>query len=368
MQAGRGDTAAAPLDGLAEIGWDEGLWRLAGAVSVEADGETVRPWRIFHERLRLYEPALLARAAEAAGVRLTLLSDTRTLAVDVEVIDAADASGGRYVNWTWDLVLDGVLHERKIIPNATLGRHTILFEHLPPGSHRIELYLPQAGTVRLVGPIRVSPGAAVERWDDPRPKWITYGSSITACREAAGPSETWPALVAARFGLNLTCLGFGGQCHIDPMVGRTIGDLPADYITVCLGINTHGGTFHERTFRAAAIGLIQLIRDRHPEVPMVCISPIVSPSREATPGGTGMTLQSMRGWLADAVEALRAHGDRNLRYCDGLTLIGPGDVGCLPDGLHPDADGYRLLAERFATNVMPRLGLSSPAATEAASA
>jgi lysophospholipase L1-like esterase len=32
---------------------------------------------------------------------------------------------------------------------------------------------------------------------------------------------------------------------------------------------------------------------------------------------------------------------------DGLALFGPDDVGDLPDGLHPNAAGYRRMGERF---------------------
>ncbi|MFA9478306.1 GDSL-type esterase/lipase family protein [Phycisphaerales bacterium AB-hyl4] len=341
--------------------WADGPMTLEGAVSVEPmDEGWVRPWRVFYDRLRLYESALLTRACFAAGIRLTLISDTSQLAVQVHTLPDQSQTP----DCTFDLLVDGQRHERQRLSANDLEQpRTLTFANLPAGSHHLELYLPQSTTVCL-GPVQIDADATADTWRDTRPRWVVYGSSITQCSAADGPSETWPAIVANRLGLHLTCLGFGGQCHFDPMVGRTIGQLPADRISLCLGINTHGGTYNERTFRAAVIGLIQLIRDRHPDVPMVCVSPICSPPREDSPGGTGMTLQLMRTWIADAVDALRAHGDDRLAYADGLSLFGPEFVHHMPDELHPDAEGCRVLAEQYLEQVMPRFNAAAATSTD----
>ena len=40
--------------------------------------------------------------------------------------------------------------------------------------------------------------------------------------------------------------------------------------------------------------------------------------------------------------------DANLYFMSGLELFNEGDLGMMPDLLHPNSAGYRLMGERFA--------------------
>jgi lysophospholipase L1-like esterase len=55
------------------------------------------------------------------------------------------------------------------------------------------------------------------------------------------------------------------------------------------------------------------------------------------------------------VETLQAFGDEHVTYGDGLELFGPEYGHLLPDDLHPSAEGYEVLAQRFSRIVVPRL-------------
>jgi lysophospholipase L1-like esterase len=94
------------------------------------------------------------------------------------------------------------------------------------------------------------------------------------------------------------------------------------------------------------IGFVQIIRERHADTPLVVRSPIYSPLREEMPNAVGFDLRWMRQEVQAAVETLQAHGDRNIRYVDGLDVLGPEVAHLLPDGLHPNAQGYKVMGRR----------------------
>ena len=312
-----------------------------GAVSVERTREWTRPWRVFHEERPLLPQALLERAAMPAGVRLAFTSDTTVVGGEVET--QAESS-------PVDLVVNG-----EIIGSQPLaGTGAFRFEGLPEGEKQIEVWLPQFGEFRLRA-LEVSDGATIEAQPDSRPRWVTYGSSITQCRAAASPTQTWPAIVARGRNFNLTCLGYGGQCHLDPLIARTMRELPADYLSMCVGINIYGAvSLNQRTFRPGICAFVQIVREKHSDTPFVVMSPIFSPPREDQPNAVGFTLKAMREEVAQAVEDLRAYGDRHVHYVDGLHVFGPDLAHLLPDDLHPNAEGYRRMGDHFLRVVAER--------------
>ena len=313
-----------------------------GAVSLQKADGWVMPWRVPFARRGLFPETLLEAASMSAGCRIAFRSDTASVAGRIEPVPGMSPI---------DVCCDG-----ELIGSAPLSeRESFAFHGLPAGEKLVELWLPMAGQFRLRG-LELSDGASVAPFDDPRPKWVTYGSSISHCGGAESPVHTWPGIVARGRGLNLTCLGFGGQCHLDPIVARMIRDLPADVISLKLGINVQGGaSLSPRTFRPAVIGSVLTIREGHPDVPLVLVSPICSPPREVAPNPLGFTLPMMREELAAAAEALKAHGDPNIRYVDGLEILGPDFRHLLPDDVHPNAEGYKVLGQRFLERVAVRL-------------
>lgn len=315
-----------------------------GAVSLEACDGWVQPWRIPHEQRALFPPdALRERAAMGAGVRLAF----RTTSTTIRGVLALTGESSSV-----DLCMNKVLCES--IPLA--GKDTFEFTGLPDVDRLVELWLPQTGRFRLLG-LDLDDGASVEPHTAAADmRWTTYGSSITQCAAAESPALTWPALVARGRELNLTCLGFGGQCHLDPMIARVIRDTPADVITICAGINIQGGaSLNPRSFQPAIIGSVRAIREKHPTIPIGLISPIFSAPRETKPNAVGFSLEGMRGEVEAAVEALRSCGDNNVHYFSGLDVFGPDLAHLLPDDLHPNAEGYVALAGNFADVVMQRL-------------
>lgn len=296
---------------------------------------------------RLIHPDLLEPARMAAGVRVDLETDATVLEWDVAV---SCTSREKRPPAPFDVVVDGELVARQQVA----GRGRVAVHGLAPGHKRVQIWLPQLGFTAL-GPVRFSSGAQVGAAAR-KPRWIAYGSSITQCTGAAGPTETWPALVAAARGWDLRCLGFAGQCHLDPVVARFIRDSPADLISVCLGANVYRrATFSARSFGAAVTGFLQTIRDGHPDVPLVVQTPVVYPAGECEQNAVGLTIADVRELLGEAVEALRDSGYEGLRLIDGRTVLGSADQSLLADGLHPNPVGYRLMATRLEPLLAARL-------------
>ncbi len=213
---------------------------------------------------------------------------------------------------------------------------------------------PRLGELRLIG----GDGApSVAPIAERRPHLVVYGSSISQCREAPGPTETWPALVARSGGWNLRCLGFGAQCHLDPTVARFIRDSPADLIVLGVGINIYGAaSFSARSLGPALEGFIATIRSGHPATPIVVVTPIVSPDREASPNSVGLTLADIRALVAQTARQL-SRADPHLTLVDGLSILGADDAHLLVDGLHPGPEGYALIAERMLARLDPLAAL-----------
>ena len=319
-----------------------------GAVSLVDADEWRMPWRIPHDEMALFPPdALRERTAMPAGVRIACYSDTEFLAGQIEPTRGEPEEE----NSSLDLYCDGEFHGSVGLE----GRTELRFDGLPRGEKLLELWLPQHREFRLRG-IEVSEGATTMPYEDERPKWVTYGSSITHCRAAASPSFTWPAIVARERGLNLTCLGYGGNCHLEPMIARMMRDMPADFLSMKVGINIYGSnSLSDRTFQSAIIGFVQVVREKHPETPFVVLSPIFSSFRETTRNAVGFTLEDMRHEVEEAVLAMRRQGDVNLHYVSGLEIFGA-DLGhLLFDDLHPDAEGYKAMGRNFLDRVAKRL-------------
>jgi hypothetical protein len=319
-----------------------------GLVALCREGDWWQPWRLPPDRIdTAHAPSLTERAQMPAGARIGLRTDATWLSLEIEGDTGDEPSDNVFV----DVVADGQLARRlPVVP----GRGSVDVA-LPGGDTEVELWLPQSSVAR-VGPVTLAGHRAVAAAPRTGARWITYGSSITHCKEAAGPSETWPALVARRNGWRLTCLGFGGDCHLDPLVARTIRDTEADIISMCLGINIYGGsTFGVRTLASAASGFIETVRDGHPDTPIVVITPIFAPDRETQPNLAGMTLVDVRAQVAAAVETLQRLGDARLGLIDGLEVMGADTAHLPPDSLHPSADGYRLMADRLAPQLQRAL-------------
>ena len=364
-----------------------------GAAELENTERGLLPHRLpAWARAQCADPQLAMVEAQPSGVRLVFRTSATTVELDVLATKLAFAGGPRRPDGVFDLLVDGVLAGQQgvadgdlLIVDPTTGTRdvrsgpmgTVRFAGLPGGAKDIEIWLPHNEIVRLVAlrtdaPVEPAPVRG-------RRIWLHHGSSISHGSDAASPTTTWPALAAARGGVELINLGLGGSALLDPFTARTLRDTAADMISVKIGINVVGADLMRlRAFGPAVHGFLDTLREGHPTTPLLVVSPILCPIHEDTPGpgtvdveafrqgkllfrATGdpaeraagkLTLRVIREELARIV-AQRATDDPNLHHLDGLVLYGESDYAelPLPDQLHPDAATHRRMGERFADAV-----------------
>jgi hypothetical protein len=360
--------------------------QLRGALDLERTEAGWLPRRLPRwTRAQYADDYMEEMVAQPSGVRLAFRTAADAIELDVLTThnlwrtDPAPqhASG-------FDLVVDGAVRaagETQVAGNVVFfdetgelerrpGRvGTVRFDGLGDATKDIEIWLPHHTQVELVA-LRADAPILSPAEIDRALRWLHHGSSISHCHAAERPTETWPALAARRVGAQLVNLGFGGNAHLDQFTARTIRDLSADAISLKLGINlVTADSLRLRVFIPAVHGFLDTIRDGHPDTPLLVVSPIVCPALEDRPGPTKPDPDRAEFWLIsdtdpaevargrlslglirqtlERIVAERASQDPNLHYLDGRRLFGESDVALLPDNLHPNAAGYRLIGERF---------------------
>jgi lysophospholipase L1-like esterase len=203
---------------------------------------------------------------------------------------------------------------------------------------------------RSIGYLPLTAGARVVAIDgevEPapvQPRWLAYGDSITEGWITSTPAAAWPAVAGRALGLDAINMGYAGAARGEIVSAEHIAELEADVITVAHGTNCWSRTPH--TAAMVAVGLrafLDVVRQGHPETPIVVVSPIVRPDAESTPNRLGATLADLRAAIEDAA----AERD-DVSLVPGLPLVAPEQ---LPDGIHPADEGHAAIAAAVASTV-----------------
>lgn len=287
------------------------------------------------------------------------------LLVDRRVVAAGSVAGGRTT--TIDMMSGGSSRSEE---QATVLR----FTGLAAAEKAVEIWLPWNEAAELVELRTDAPVHPVE--DAGRRVWLHHGSSISHGSNSGPATSTWVATAGLEGDVDPINLGFSGSALLDPFVAQVMREVPADLISIKLGINiVNADLMRLRAFAPAVHGFLDIIREGHPDTPLLVISSILCPVHEATPGPlmpdlTGMaegrlsfraggdpaevaagklTLDVIRKELEQIV-ALRAETDPMIGYLDGRELYGVADHDRrpLPDNVHPAPETQVEMGKRFA--------------------
>lgn len=104
---------------------------------------------------------------------------------------------------------------------------------------------------------------------------------------------------------------------------------------------------------------LSVVRDGHPDVPIVVVSPTARPDAEDVPNRVGATLAQLRRAMEETVLESMADGDKALFLVEGLSTVDPED---LEDGMYPGDEGHRRLAAAVSKILVPYLAALQTAA------
>jgi lysophospholipase L1-like esterase len=200
---------------------------------------------------------------------------------------------------------------------------------------------------RSVGYLPLTPGLRVVSVDGDvtpapeQPRWLAYGDSITEGWITSTPAGAWPAVAGRQLGLDAINMGYAGAARGEIVSAEHLAELEADVITVAHGTNCWTRTPHSAAMVATGMrAFLDVVRQGHPETPIVVVSPIVRPDAESTPNLLGATLADLRS----AIEDVAAERD-DVSLVRGLPLV---TAEQLPDGIHPADEGHAAIAAAVA--------------------
>ncbi|MFN2544611.1 MAG: SGNH/GDSL hydrolase family protein [Actinomycetota bacterium] len=276
-----------------------------------------------------------AQARIPVGVRLELVADAEAVEIDYRTTTEdlgyrGDAAGRAFTSWS-----DG---ERLDEQEAELGEGTV---RLGASGGRTIVYLPE-GMRPTILDVHAAGGGSIAPAPE-QPRWIAYGDSVAEGWCASEPAMAWPAIAGRDLGFDVVNMAYAGAARGEVVSAEHIAQMRADVITVTHGTNCWTRAPHSvELFAAAVRAFLEVVREGHPETPIVVVSPVVRPDAETTQNRLGASLEDLRAAMEAVARDRIGSGDLHLELVPGRHLVHESQ---LADGIHPDDDGHRALAD-----------------------
>jgi lysophospholipase L1-like esterase len=295
-----------------------------------------------------YLPADVWDAAQLpVGVRLEMVGDARTIRVWYKTTRASlgyrgESAGCRFVAYR--------AGQKVAEADAVMGEGMAELVMSGRTDLPVTIYFPEG-----MQPI-VTGVEGIEETIVPaplQPRWLAYGDAVTQGWLASAPAMAWPAVAGRKLGLDVCNLGYAGTARPETTSALMLAETPAEVISIAFGLNNWSRVPHTEGLMAEEVRcFLSIVREGHPDLPIVVVSPTARPDAEDVPNRVGATLSQLRRAMEQTVLDAISRGDEKLFLVSGLAVVDPEH---LEDGLYPGDEGHRRIAAAVSKILVPHL-------------
>ena len=256
--------------------------------------------------------------SKSISVKWTLLNDFKMNHMAETGIKGVDLYFKNKDNWQYLNTgrPEGIKNESSLIDNmSTEMREFKIFLPLYDGISNIEVGIDSKSIIEK--PVR-----------NGNKPIIFYGTSITQGGCASRPGMAHTNIISRKLNIDCINFGFSGNGRMEQSIAKLISDLdPLFYVIECMPnmINTENVT-------NKTIPLVNTIRDKNPETPIILVENFISESSVLDKKGKEW-IEKMNRALKDEYEKMIENGYGNLFYVNSKNATGRDHEGTV-DGVH----------------------------------
>ncbi len=315
--------------------------------------ETKPVLRRLPERMKdAIAPHLWKLAHDPSGGRVRFATDATALAVRVEFSDEPCLHNmSRVGNYGIDLWVDGEYWRPLFPKEGDTCMEEVLFADKPAARREIYIYMSVHAPLRIEA-IGISESA--EMWP-PAPfalerPIVYYGTSITQGECSCRAGMTHPAVLARELNIDFINLGWSGAGRGEPKIAEAVAEVDA----CCYVMDYCQNHATAEALEAVYGQFLQIIRNRRPDTPIICITPIFSTGAIWAEPDIHIARREI---ISRAVAERERMGDEKITLVEGHDLLGEQDRDKLIDSTHPNTCGLVQMARRLAPTVRAVVGL-----------
>ena len=180
----------------------------------------------------------------------------------------------------------------------------------------------------------------------PEFRYVAMGDSIShGSGQRLGVYKSWPFLLAENLKAQLYNVAIGGA-RVSLQVAQTLSEYPCiDLLTILIGYNDCNAGVTPEDFMAKYIKAIRLVRQNHPETPIICITPTFITRTKSI--NSDHTFDDFRDAAVGVVATLKEEGDSYIFSCRGeeITSVANLKNNRPADKTHFSEMGAEMMAE-----------------------